>query len=459
VLYTPGNATGYTGNVTLRFTHQGIVPIGTVSSPAFTLAAGQTKNVKVSFTVPANGDTSYSVTLASSDGHQTSVPVIIRTIVAISHGVGTFNGTITGGNARAGSAAQVFTYAFDVPAGKRDVSVGVQLASDPKYTLEGVLVDPHDQTQAIDSNVPSTGISTLGTPGLGMQMTAANPVPGRWRVIILVINPVPGTALAQDFTGTVEFNKSQVHATGLPNSSHVTLARGSSTTAQVTVTNTGIAPINVQVDPRIAKLQNLQLETPFASSQTFQLPAHAAPTFLVPPGTNSLTETAVSDVPAIADLLDGTQGIDVVGDLNAAQNGSTVSVAKVKESQGTVGTGVWFTDVNEVGYVGPEGAPAATSTVNLTAHTNPFDDSVTSSTGDFWKVAVDRNADLGNAVTIQPGQTATITVTITPTARKGSLVQGVLNVYTPPSFGYPTFNTTGDLLAQIPYAYTVGSGS
>jgi hypothetical protein len=185
-------------------------------------------------------------------------------------------------------------------------------------------------------------------------------------------------------------------------------------------------------------------------------------------GTNSLTETAVSDIPALADLLHGTQGIDVVGDLNAAQNGSTVSVAKVKESVGTVGTGVWFTDVNEVGYVGPEGAPTANSTVNLTAHTNPFDDAVTSSTGDFWKVAVDPNADLGHAVTIQPGQTATITVTIqpgqtatitvtiTPTAKKGSLVQGVLNVYTPPSFAYPTFNTTGDLLAQLPSAYTVG---
>ncbi|HEU5270365.1 MAG TPA: S8 family serine peptidase [Jatrophihabitans sp.] len=459
LLYTPGNATGYTGNVTLRFTHSDAIPVGTVSSPAFHLAPGQSKNLKVSFKVPGSGDTSYSVTIASSDGHQTSVPVIIRTIVPISHGVGTFNGTITGGNARAGSAAQVFTYAFDVPAGKRDVSVGVKLASDPKYTLEGVLVDPNDETQAIDSNLYPTGISTTGAQGLGMQMTAANPVPGRWRVIILVINPVPGTAITQNFTGTVEFNKSKVQAIGLPDSPNIELARGSSTTAQIKVTNTGIAPINVQVDPRIAKLRNVQLVSPFGP-QTFELPAHAAPTFLVPPGTTSLTETAVSDIPAIADLLDGTQGIDVVGDLKAAQHGSTVSVAKVKEKNGgTVASGVWFTDVNEVGYVGPEGAPTATSTVNLTARTNPFDGSVTSSTGDFWNVAVDPNADLGSPVTIQPGDTATITVTITPTAKNGSVVEGVLNVYTPPSFAYATFNTTGDLLAQIPYTYTVGNAS
>ena len=84
---------------------------------------------------------------------------------------------------------------------------------------------------------------------------------------------------------------------------------------------------------------------------------------------------------------------------------------------------------------------------------------MTSSTGDFWNVAVDPNADLGNPVTIQPGQTATITVTITPNAKKGTVVNGVLNVYTPPTFAYPTFNTTGDLLATLPYSYTVGAGS
>jgi hypothetical protein len=458
LLYTPANATGYTGNVTLQFTDQKAVPVGSISAPAFTLSPGQSRNVQASFTVPATGDTSYAITLASSDGRQTSVPVVIRAIVPVQNGLGSFGGTITGGNARAGSAAQVFTYAFDVPAGERDVSVGVQLASDPAYTLEGVLVDPNDETQAIDSNVPSTDISTLGTPGRGMQMTAANPVPGRWRVVVLVLNPVPGTALTQDFAGTVEFNKSQVQTTGLPNSSHVRLASGSSTTATVRVTNTGVAPINVQVDPRLAQQRNIGLVSPFGS-QTFQLPAHAAPTFLVPPSTTGLTETAVSDVPAIADLLDGTQGIDVVGDLSAAQNGSTVSVATVKERKGTTGTGVWFTDVNEIGAVGPEGAPTANCSVGLTARTLAFDDAMTSSTRDFWAVAVDPNADLGNAVTIQPGDTATITLTITPTAKVGSLVRGLLNVYTPPSFAYPTFNTTGDLLAQIPYSYTVGAAA
>lgn len=456
ILYTLAGPSGYSGNVSLRTTSQQDVAIGQVSPPVLSLAPGQSKNIKVTFKVPAaGGDTSYAVTVASSDGHQTAVPVVVRTVVPISGGQGSFSGTITGGNARAGSAAQVFTYAFDVPAGKRDLGVGVKLASDPKYQLEGVLVDPNDETQAIDSNALTDANGQLSTQGLNMQMSAVNPVAGRWRVVILVVNPVPGTAFTQNFTGMIGFNQSHVTAVGLPHSTSTTIAKGSSVTAQIKVTNTGIAPINVQVDPRTAKLQTLQLVSPFGP-QNFQLPAHAAPTFLVPPSTTSLTAAAVSDVPALVELTPGTQGIDVVGDLKAAQNGSTISVAKVKENPGTVSTGVWYTDVNEVGPVATT-APTANSSVSLSARTLGFDSNVTSSTGDFWSVATDPNADIGTPVTIQPGQTQIITVTISPTAKKGTQVSGVLNIYTPPSFAYATFNTTGDMVAQVPYSYTVGS--
>ena len=134
-----------------------------------------------------------------------------------------------------------------------------------------------------------------------------------------------------------------------------------------------------------------------------------------------------------------------------------VSVATVKETgeDATVSTGVWFTDVNEVGAVDSNGAPTANSHVDLTARTQGFDPNVTSSTGDFWSVVTDPNADLGNAVTIQPGQTQTITVTMHVTGTKGTLINGILNIYTPPSFAYSTFNTTGDQIAQVPYMFTV----
>jgi hypothetical protein len=287
-------------------------------------------------------------------------------------------------------------------------------------------------------------------------MTTAAPKAGLWRVVILVVNPVPGTAFEQQFSGTIGLNTNQVTATGLPNSTNTVLPQGTPTTAQVVVKNTGVAPINVQVDPRTAQPKTLQLTSPFGP-QEFKLPAHAAPTFLVPPGTQTLTAAAVSDVPALVELTPSAQGIDVVGDLKSGQSGSTISVATVNDAPSTVSTGIWFTDVNEIGAVGPEGAPTANSSVSLSAVTPDFDPAVTSSTGDFWAVATDPNADLGSPVTIQPGQTATITVTITPSARPGKTVTGQLYVYTPPSFAYPTFNTTGDVIAKIPYSYTVGS--
>jgi len=368
----------------------------------------------------------------------------------------TFTGNITGGNARGGSAAQVLSYAFNVPAGIRDIGVGIKLADNPAYQLEGVLVDPNDETQAIDSNLLSTDPFTLGAQGKNLQLNTANPIPGRWRIVIAVVNPVPGTSFDEGITGLIRFNQQRISTVGLPDSTHTVLKAGKAVTAQVKVTNTGIAPINVQADPRTANLQTLQLVSPFGS-QSFQLPSHGAPTFLVPPSTRSLTAVAVSDVPALVELTPGLQGIDVVGNLKAAQHGSTISVATVKDDPGTVSTGIWYTDVEEVGAFSEAGAPTADSTVNLSARTLGFDSNVTSSTGDFWAVATDPKADLGNAVTIQPGETKTITVTITPSGKKGTKVSGVLNIYTPPSFAYATFNTTGDMLAQVPYSYTVGS--
>ncbi|MGI3782028.1 MAG: hypothetical protein ACRYG2_14775, partial [Janthinobacterium lividum] len=235
--------------------------------------------------------------------------------------------------------------------------------------------------------------------------------------------------------------------------------QGQTTPARVTVTNTGIAPINVQLDARTDTVHNTPLTSPFGP-QNFQLPDHAgSPTFLVPPSTTALTATAVSDVPAVVDLLSGSQGIDVVGGLAEGKKGSTVSSVTVKEKRGTVSTGIWYTDVNEIGAVGPQGSPTADSRVDLVARTPDLDPAVTSSTGDFWQLAFDPQADGGTPVTIQPGKSATVTVSIKPTGDVGAKVHGVLNVITPPALGLPSFATTGDVITSLDYAYTVGAPS
>ena len=96
-------------------------------------------------------------------------------------------------------------------------------------TLEGVLVDPNDETQAIDSNLYSAGPVHPRCAGAGHAADHGQPGPGSVAgLIINVVNPVPGTAFDQAFTGTIGFNQSQVKAKGLPNSTGIKLAAGSS---------------------------------------------------------------------------------------------------------------------------------------------------------------------------------------------------------------------------------------
>jgi hypothetical protein len=451
VLYTLADGTGFSGPVSLQTTSEQAIRVGTVSPSTLTLAPGQSKNVKVALTTPsAGGDTSQAITVASSDGHQTAIPVVLRSVVPTDSGSGSFAGAITGGNGRAGSAEQTFTYAFNVPAGKKSLDVGVKLGANPSDLLEGVLIDPNDEAQSIGTN----SYTDTSTPqGLTMQLDTAKPIAGQWRLVILVQSPVSGNVFAQPFTGTIKFDQSLITTSGLPTLTSTKRAKGVPVMAHLKVKNTGIAPISVQVDPRSTTKSDIPLTSPFGS-QTVSLPEHDAPNFIIPPGTTSVTAAASSSLPAIVELTPFQQGIDVPGDLTQAQNGSTVSVANVSETRGTVSTGLWFTDVNEIGPFGPDGAPSGTTTVDVNAHTPGFATDVTSSTGDFYAAATDPTADIGTPLTIQPGKTGTITLLVNPTAKKGTKVNGVLNVITPPNLSL-AFATTGDVLAQVPYSYTV----
>jgi hypothetical protein len=455
IVYTVFGASGYTGDVTLETDTQRAEPVGRITPAVFALSPGQARPVQVSLTTPTSGgDIADAVTFATSAGHTTAVPAVLRTVVRTSTGAGRFAGTITGGNGRAGSASESFTYAFDVPRGKQDLDVAVQLANDPGDLLEGVLVDPHDQVQSVGSNAHVDRSGNVVGQGLGMQLTTANPVPGRWRMVVLVQNPVTGNEISQAFAGLITFDQNHVTTTGLPNSPQKVLPVGKAVKVNVKVTNTGIAPMNVQLDPRTRNLQTLQL-APQGGSSTVALPGHTAPYYIVPPGTESLTAVAASSLPALVELTPFTGGIDVVGDLAAAQTGSTVSVATVSEKNDTLSNGIWFTDVDELGFFGTTGAPPGSSTLTTSARTPGFDSSVTSSTGDPFLSAIDPTADTGTAVTIQPGETKTIKITIVPAGKQGRTVSGLLNVVTPPAV-VGNFVTTGDVVVQVPYSYTVG---
>ena len=77
------------------------------------------------------------------------------------------------------------------------------------------------------------------------------------------------------------------------------------------------------------------------------------PAYLVPPDTRRMSLTAASTVPAQVELQSPAGGIDVFGDLQQAQAGSTISTATVREqAPAYVGQGYWFTYVQEIGPYG-----------------------------------------------------------------------------------------------------------
>jgi hypothetical protein len=454
VLYTP-QKTGFTGDVTLNTDPQRAIPVGSVSAP-LVIAPGDSKRVNVSLPVPGvGGDTSYTVSLGTSTGHQTAVPVVVRAVVPTSaSSTGSFRGTITGGNARAFSPAQTFSYDFDVPQSQQNLDVSVKLAGSAGDTLEGVLVDPNGETPSIVGNANPRS----GTPMTTMENAVANPLPGRWRYVVVVENPVTGKTFSQDFTGSVAFNQVKASSDGVPNGGK--LAAGKTVSATVTVTNPGPAPIAVQTDARLSGTQRVQLSPQFAGS-TFGLPLNveelaSVPAYLVPPDTRSVALSAASTVPAQVELQSPGGGIDLFGDLQSAKNGSTVSMATVREkAPAYVGQGYWGTYVQEIGPYGDGGAPSGSTTLVANASTAPFDLAVSSETGDPYLPSVDPTQSGGTPVVIGPGKSAAITVKITPAGASGTAVSGVLNIVTTPQGVAGVFNTTGDVIATLPYSYTI----
>src|SRR5882757_3329620 len=463
VLYSLAGPAGYhAAPVLFRTDVQKSTPVGRVSPATFTLAPKQSKSVTASFRLPAqSGDTDYAVTFASSDGHQTAVSAILRALIDTRAG-GAYSGVITGGNARPVAPAQTFSYAFDVLPNKRDLDVSLTLASNPNNAVDVVLIDPNRELADVGSNLTFDETGAI-SPGLNAQLFDAHPLAGRWHLIVVVQNPVSGAEISQAFHGTVGFNGLQTQTTGLPQSAKKVLKAGQPVQATVLVRNTGVQPLAIGTDPRLDKVQTLQ-PVPIQGSLTFPLPDPGrAPAYILPPDTSRFTVAASSTLPAQVEIQEGTSaGTDISGDLQAAQQGSTVSVVSTTGGpDGAVTRGLWFTSVNELGPFTDAGPPAGETTVSASMRTAGFDLAVTSSTDDPFRIAVDPTSDgFGTPILVGPGEVGAITVTITPQGKKGSVVEGHLNLVTPPLLPTgPTAlpqATTGAVVTSLPYEYTIG---
>ena len=198
-------------------------------------------------------------------------------------------------------------------------------------------------------------------------------------------------------------------------------------TAQVKITNTGAAPEDYFLDPRLVKTTTVELES--ETGATFPLPVEGlVPEWLVPTQTSSVRVAAKATVPIEFDY----GPIQGDPDLVSTAGSGNRAAGSYTPPGGTVGPGNWFAAPDEFGPY-PDGAPGGKVEMTMTATTRAFDRSVTTETGDLW-LASQNPLALFSPFTIAPGQSAVITVRIKPEGPSGTVVRGDLFVddYVPP---------------------------
>lgn len=472
VIWTLAGAGGYRGPVHLDVADSRFVSAGTVLPAALTLQPGQTGRFIVNTRIPAQpGDFNADVQLdeRSLRGQTSSagaIPIVLRALVPLGANGGAFSGVLTGGNGRLIAPGQTVTYQFDVPGGKRDLDLGLSYnEKNPGYNLEGVLVDPHGlpvETQStltsLDSNYQLNGYAST------MQFFRRDPEAGRWTLVLFINDNSSGNQTALPFTANITFNAVNVQASGLPNDPNSRLPAGTPVNVTVTVKNTGNTTKSFFVDPRLSSYAPLSL-----GSTNAQLPPspQTVPMFFVPPETSTLSILAESMKPTVPITMDITN-IDGAGrpfgGLNSPDimaytfiDGLTANYAAVASfSSPEVPFGLWMANPTEIGPYPDGGAPASTVQVGGVAVTQQFDKAVTSSTGDPYAFYTGQASGSYHLLTLAPGATGTITVTITPNAAAGTAVRGYLYVDTLALLAgaIPTTFQDDELVA-IPYSYKV----
>ncbi|HEX3589121.1 MAG TPA: S8 family serine peptidase [Pseudonocardiaceae bacterium] len=428
----------FRGGVTVQITGHREVSAGT-NTVTKTIPAGGSAKFNVDVPMPRSaGDAPASLQFDSNLGTHVSVPLARRVLIPTS-GSGRFTTTLTGGVGR--GLNQYLSYFLDVPAGKQDMTINMT-SIDPATAVGFLLVSPTGQILSGDINAVESSFNSGDGPLTdAAEMTVDQPASGRWELIAILDSASSGFEFSQTVNGQVQFNTVHVQANGLPDSASTTLT--GATQATVKVRNTSAAGEFFFVDPRLNQATDVTLP-PIAGQNQIDLPEDRArtrpPVYNVPTHTTTLTQHFSSTVPAddYLEFGDGNPGPYLFA--------GTSGVNTISADQ--LAFGPWFTDVGEVGPF-PDTAPAGTATLSLTAHTQPFDQSVTSSTGDFWLTSV--GGDPGTAVFIPAGGTATIPVTITPTAKSGTVVKGTLYVDT-----WNNLFGQGSEFAGIPYSYTAG---
>ncbi|MGH9125825.1 MAG: S8 family peptidase [Acidimicrobiales bacterium] len=448
---------GTNGTIPWRVATETYTPFAQAAPGAMVLTPGQSQTVTVYATTPATpGDTSASIVLAASTlgtggltkVGTTTIPVTLRSEIDVAGG-GAFSGTLTGGNGRPPGEGQDQFYQFEVPAGVASITANVALKNDASDPVAMFLVSPDGDTLGYGYNVLN------GQPSLTASANTLNPAAGQWTLIVAFTEPVVGNEVSEPFKGNVAFNVPFAGAPTVPHSFSTQLTNGTKTSYSLTITNNSKSPEDFFTDARQNTYTTLNLSPFFGTGPTRTLPlVGLEPTWLVPTETQSAFATSTADVPITFDW--GPFPGDP--DLSSAAPGPGSLCAKTATASftppgGVVSAGLWGDAPTECGPY-PAAAPSGTVTSKMFVSTKAFDRTVTSLTGDLWHAVTNPTLTFSPAV-LQPGQSTTFKVSITPSAPSGTQVSGTLYIDEFIANLPISGSSSGNEVAAIPYAYTV----
>jgi hypothetical protein len=434
---------------------------GLLSAHSLTLAPGASGTVTLTVSTPSQaGDESGSIMLHSSATSPafaagTTVPVTLRSLVPAPNPVTTVVGTLTGGNGRASNTGQTAYYQVQVPPGRSALNVNVDTGN-PANTLFAELVDPSGEVASAANNglavTSPTGFLEL-QPEVGTQLHVMNPHAGLWTLIVDFYNAVSGTAVAQPFTITFDDTPVTASANGLPDSASTQLPAGQPVTGSVTVTNSGATPEAYFVDGRLSGQVHINLAPQTLPVTLLPNLGGLLPEYLVPSHATAVNVAVSAPASLYFDFFYPTGDPDLISTTGKTAHGSFAAP--------DVPAGLWSVAPFLAGPTGVKPANVVTAHVAMSATAAAFDPTVSAPTGDMWLTSTNALAGFTPYV-VNPGQSVTIPVTITPAGISGTTVSGTIylsdssiNPGTVSSSGIGGGFPTGSDVAAFPYTYTI----
>jgi len=440
---------------------------GTVSPSIVVLAPGDSQTVRLDVsTPPVPGDAAGSIVLDTTtpgitQPTQSTVPVTLRSLIPA--GRQRFRTRLTGGVGRDPWNGQTSYYQLNVAAGLPELNATIRLLDGRHNPFTAWLVSPSGEALASTSNDRPSPSDPGYVDEIGGELHVLQPQAGIWTLVVEFTPQVSGRFTAQPVRITT--NDTAITATdtgGLPDSSSQTLARGVPRTFDIHVRNRGDAPEAYFADARLQAETQLTLTAVNSATTKEPLTYNGPiPAYLIPTESTAFTATARTGGPTPIEF-------DASPTLGVPSENTTIGDPDIESSAGREATasfagaplapGLWSLSPVPVGPFGPEKMASERASTTMSVTTRAFDPSVTSRGGDLWADAV-KPQQLGRFAPINAGprRSVVVPVTITPHAKRGTIVHGTLYIDDASLRAFqidPDYH--GAEVMAIPYSYRVG---